>query len=271
MLKITRRLISVAIAICAVCILLSSYSFAENYAWDCPECGRTGNTGNFCGGCAHPAPWLVKDRVTIATTSEALTVGSSVLFGQYEQDESSDGTEDIEWIVLEMNDETALLLCKYSIDAKQYNSDYQEENVTWETCSLRKWLNEDFYNAAFSSEERSKIITSNLKMDDNPQYGTKGGNDTKDYVFLLSFTEARQYLASNELRICYGTKYTNRISNDPYTPTGSRLWWLRTPGYFGQYSSVIYYDGELDTFGDYVNKDMATVRPAIRIRLNVEP
>lgn len=57
MLKITRHLFTVAIAICAVCILLSSYSFAENYAWDCPECGRTGNTGNYCGGCAHPAPW----------------------------------------------------------------------------------------------------------------------------------------------------------------------------------------------------------------------
>ncbi len=31
---------------------------AEHTIWDCPECGRTGNTGNYCGNCQHPAPWI---------------------------------------------------------------------------------------------------------------------------------------------------------------------------------------------------------------------
>ena len=40
----------------AILCLISSLAFGERDAWDCPECGRKGNTGNFCGTCAAPAP-----------------------------------------------------------------------------------------------------------------------------------------------------------------------------------------------------------------------
>ena len=29
----------------------------EHEPWDCPDCDRTGNKGNYCGECGHPAPW----------------------------------------------------------------------------------------------------------------------------------------------------------------------------------------------------------------------
>ena len=47
--------------VCIMVMLLMPTALSEHTAWDCPECGRTGNTGNYCGGCAHPAPWLQSD------------------------------------------------------------------------------------------------------------------------------------------------------------------------------------------------------------------
>ena len=51
-----RRLVLSVISLVLVCSLLSDFSLAEQAPWTCPECGRTDNTGKFCGTCAHPAP-----------------------------------------------------------------------------------------------------------------------------------------------------------------------------------------------------------------------
>ena len=78
-------------------------------------------------------------------------VGDTIEFGEYEQDNKSD-KEPIEWNVLDIQDNKALIISKYGLDAKKYNEEYQ--SVTWENCTLRKWLNEDFYNEAFSSKAK---------------------------------------------------------------------------------------------------------------------
>ena len=73
-------------------------------------------------------------------------IGSHVVFGKYEQDDdASNGKEPIEWIVLAKEKDRALLISKYGLAAQQYNTEWTDE--TWETCSLRKWLNETFLNA----------------------------------------------------------------------------------------------------------------------------
>ena len=74
---------------------------------------------------------------------------------------------------------------------KPYNEEWTD--VTWETCTLRTWLNEDFYTTAFSKKERGYIAETLVKNEDNPEYGTVGGNDTRDKVFLLSIGEATTY------------------------------------------------------------------------------
>ena len=72
-------------------------------------------------------------------------VGHYVSFGKYEQDNNtSNGKEKIEWLVLEVKDGKALVISKYALDCKPYNT--SSTNVTWETCSLRNWLNNDFIN-----------------------------------------------------------------------------------------------------------------------------
>ena len=96
-----------------------------------------------------------------------VSAGDIITFGRYEQDGNTvNDPEAIEWQVLEVEDGHALLISKYALDEKKYNEKY--ENVTWETCTLRAWLNGEFYNSAFSSEEKGQIRQVTLKNPNNP-------------------------------------------------------------------------------------------------------
>ena len=87
-------------------------------------------------------------------------------FGSYPY--VADGTKKpIKWIILKKEKNKALLLSAFGIDAKPYNEEY--EDVTWETCTLRKWLNEDFLDAAFTEEEKKRICLTKVKNPDNPR------------------------------------------------------------------------------------------------------
>ena len=85
----------------------------------------------------------------------AIQPGDTITFGHYPQE--SDGTDwtQVEWLVLEVQNGKALLLSSLGLDVKPYHA--VEENVTWETCSLREWLNNEFLNTAFSPEEQVRI------------------------------------------------------------------------------------------------------------------
>ena len=99
----------------------------------------------------------------------AADVGDIIEFGAYEQDnEKSNGKEPIEWQVLAKEDNKILVISKYALDAKPYNTEF--ENVTWETCTLRTWLNETFLDEAFSKAEKSMIQTTEVSADKNPDY-----------------------------------------------------------------------------------------------------
>jgi len=115
-------------------------------------------------------------------------VGKIIQFGSYEQDNDlSNGKEKIDWRVLAVENGKALLLSEKILDTKPYND--KIEDVTWETCTLRKWLNNDFYSTAFSSSEQLRIVTNIVVNSDTPDNGNLGGNDTSDKLFLLSYAE----------------------------------------------------------------------------------
>ena len=109
-----------------------------------------------------------KARITITKAQfNNIKVGDYIKFGAYEQDsDTSNGKEEIEWLVLEVKDGKALVISKYALDCKPYNESYTE--VTWETCTLRSWLNNDFINAAFSAVEKTMIPTVTVSVDKNP-------------------------------------------------------------------------------------------------------
>lgn len=195
-------------------------------------------------------------------------VGDYVFFGTYEQDNNtSNGKEDIEWLVLEVKDGKALAISKYAIDCKQYNTSYTD--VTWETCSLRKWLNNDFINTAFSDDEKAMIPTVTTSVDGKNEYSTNPGNETQDQIFLLSISEADKYFTSDTARQCKPTDYAVAEGAYVNSDNGNCLWWLRSPGKNLDLAATrILYDGSVFEYGYVVNYTDGAVRPALWIDLS---
>lgn len=202
---------------------------------------------------------------------KVVKTGDYIFFGAYEQDnDTSNGKEAIEWLVLEKENDKILLISKYALDCQQYNTSW--DTVTWETCTLRKWLNGTFINAAFSTEEKALILNANVSADKNPSYSTDPGNATTDKVFLLSINEAKKYFTSDAERKCAPTDYAKAqgTSTSSSCTVGGKAtcWcWLRSPGSSQISAAYVYSYGGLDECGDLVDRDNRAVRPALWITL----
>lgn len=192
--------------------------------------------------------------------------GDTVFLGTYEQDNNtSNGKEDIAWLVMEVKDGKALVVSKYALDCKQYNT--SNTDVTWETCTLRKWLNNDFINAAFSSYEKAMIPTVTVSADKNPGYSANPGNATQDQVFLLSITEANKYFNSTGARQCEPTDYA--VANGTWESDSGNFcwWWLRSPGVTQDSAAYVYSGGDVIESGNAVDIGTSAVRPAMWISI----
>lgn len=254
--------------ICIIIFFTMSMALGEHEVWDCPNCGRTGNKGNYCGSCAHPAPWM-DGNTGNQLHEEFRKVGNIVKYGHYEQDNNlNNGLEVIEWIVLDVQEGKSLLISKYGLDTKPYNTSYTD--ITWENCSLRKWLNNDFLRTAFTEEEQSAILFTVVhNSKDQGQSGyADGGNNTADQIFSLSYHEAALYFNSNESRACDPTKYAkaqgaftsqNQLSQD----YGRTRWWLRSPGITLSFATSVMEYGIIG--GNIVTGAGHSVRPALWI------
>jgi len=204
------------------------------------------------------------------------SVGEYVTLGHYPQTATGDDNTPIEWIVLENDGESALLLSRYGLEEKAYNEEWVNE-ITWEQCTLREWLNDEFYNRAFSQEEKQYIIKSDVSADENPSYPTNPGNATKDNVFLLSIVEAETYLSDKEEALCIPSDYVTSYSYTPNTTEDGRnnaWWWLRSPGACNSSAAeAIYSDYPPELLavfdrGSHVYSSYNAVRPCIRVRVS---
>lgn len=229
------------------------------------------DSGDYQAACALLAGLTYKDSAEKLQSIKPLLLakanpGDTVFFGAYEQDNNtSNGKEDVEWLVLEVKDGKALVVSKYALDCKQYNT--SNTNVTWETCTLRKWLNTDFINSAFSSDEKAKIPTVTVSADENPDYSTNPGNATQDQVFLLSITEANKYFGSDSARQCKPTDYA--FANGAYVNSvnGNCWWWLRSPGVTQDSAAYVHSSGDVYEPGSDVDIGTSAVRPAMWISI----
>lgn len=164
-------------------------------------------------------------------------VGDYIFFGAYEQDNnSSNGKEDIEWLVLKIKNGRALVISRYALDSRPYDSRQNTRGVNWQTCELRQWLNDDFLNAAFSDEEKARIPTVKVYAHQNPKYGTDQGKQTEDKIFLLSAAEAEKYFGRKYSGQCWPTAYAAAqgiyvvAQGYEHLDIYSCNWWLRTLG-----------------------------------------
>ena len=175
----------------------------------------------------------------------------------------------IKWLVLEANENEALLISLYGLAYKEYH--YYSTDITWEDCALRKWLNNDFLKYAFSEEEIKRIKFSELKNEDNTEYRTRGGNNTKDRIFCLSFNEAEHYFGSDIDRQCKPTAYAVKqmgIFREIIVRDRHCGWMLRSPGIFHDWAANVDIYGSLNRIGNGVRMGLDVVRPALRIICN---
>ena len=177
----------------------------------------------------------------------------TIEFGRYPQASKNENAP-IEWLVLKNDGSKYLLISKYALDCQQYNT--SRTSVTWETCTLRKWLNGTFISNAFSHEEQAMILST-----------TTESADTKDRVFLLSEDEAWEYFSSDSTRQCQGTAYCYAQGADKVGENGNCGWWLRLP----QRSNYVDFvaDCGSNTVISVTTNDGIAVRPALWI--NLEP
>lgn len=141
----------------------------------------------------------------------SVEAGEHMNFGSYQG-------EEIEWRVLDVKDGNVLLLSEYGLDVKPYNEEALPD-ISWEDCTLRQWLNGEFYEKAFTDEEKEKIILSTSEGFIKYNSRVLGGEydnlerETEDNVFLLSYTEMQYYIpsyagdGSDKARCCYPTEY----------------------------------------------------------------
>ena len=105
-----------------------------------------------------------------------------------------------------------------------------------------------------------------IKNEDNSKYGTNGGNDTEDKVFLLSEKEAETLFSDEEERIAKATEYAEKSGVYVNKEKGA-WWWLRSPGSDSSSAAEVHDSGWVDRNGMYVIYDCGGVRPALHLNL----
>ena len=196
-------------------------------------------------------------------------IGNTVTFGSYEQDNNKgNGAEPIEWIVIAIDGEKVLLRSKYVLFAQPFNTD--RTSVTWESSSLRTYVNGVFLSTAFTDVEQELIASSVVKADKNPSYpGIGNGRDTLDQIFILSIPEIYNYFPTKAERIVSATpSATTNLIFGPDEKTKGVMYYTRTIGWSNSAISYVEEDGEVQEGGMGVEIKMGVV-PALWLDLSV--
>lgn len=176
-----------------------------------------------------------------------MQIGDIINFGNYD------------WRVLEVQNNKALIITEYIIEQCSYHDAYVD--ITWADCSLRRYLNGEFYDK-FSEADKARIVSVLNKNLDNQWYGTNGGADTSDNIFLLSIEEAACKYFGDSSALLHSPKKNKRYWFERKDENNSKRvaatneeiwwWWLRSPGRVGVKSAYIHGDGNIGIQGNNI-------------------
>ena len=200
-----------------------------------------------------------------------MQIGDKIRFGRYE------------WCVLDIQSDMALMITDEIIEQRAYHDAYKE--ITWADCALRKYLNGTFYEK-FDKVDQSKIVMVTNKNFDNQWYGSDGGADTLDQIFILSLEEVCKYfgdssslLQNRGINQRYWFQRKDENNNKRLAKLqgseGCWWWWLRSPGRVNLKATYIFgTDGNIGIQGNNVLKGNISdgkctggVRPALWLKL----
>ena len=196
------------------------------------------------------------EQIKISEMNENLAVGDCFYFGSYKE-------EALLWKVLEKEDNDVLIMSFYGIDSMAYHSSY--ETINYAKSEIRAFLNDSFYGQAFSDEEKERILKTSICNEANPSYGTDGGEDTEDFIYLLSIDESEKLLTEEAGRIRPGSlamEHGAAADRD-----GFGFWWLRSPGFDGNYAAYMTSEGKCFSGGRRVDEAGGMLCPVMQISL----
>ena len=176
---------------------------------------------------------LTEDVEELKNELSELKIGDNFKFGNYHGP--------IEWRVLDKTQDTLFVISEYALDTKPFDKDGKTND--WNICSLKKWLNSEFFNQVFDSEEKSLI--------ENNAFGK---------IFCLNIHEATKYFLSNSDRRCKPTQYAK--SQGAETQRDFVCWWLRSCNYCDGSAVHVDFNGDIDNYYNYVLNASGSVRPA---------
>lgn len=173
-----------------------------------------------------------------------------ISLGKYEQDGNTEnGNEDIEWIVLEKNDETVLLISRYALDTVKFNENREE--CSFEESDLFEFLNGDFYNNSFDDDEKNVIFSN--------ENGEKISLPTKEEVF--------KYMAVDETHVDSAKITSYAESKGARTRNGVCWWWLKDGGNAENSAKYVHFDGTVQDNGFAFDYGEVAVRPVLRVKI----
>jgi len=244
-----------------------------------------------CSGGSGDTPTSAPDNVSSsaevvasvpeATIEEIIAEEEIIADEPEEEDESiydySVAVDDIiefggyEWQVLDLKGGKALIISECIVEQREYHS--AAKRITWEGCTLRQYLNEDFYHS-FTEEEQAHIAKKQVTTEMNPWFGTPGGNTTDDMIFLLSLQEVVKYFGDSGLLkdrpgdVSFLDDEYN-AARKAYDKNGNALlWWLRTAGQYAFDATEVFSSGIIDPSGiNVITDEEGGVRPVLWLNL----
>lgn len=198
-------------------------------------------------------------------TVKQTEIGDVIEFGTYEQDSLLNGSEALEWIVLDEKDGKILLLSRYVIDNKPYHNcddGVDISDITWNRCSLRNWLNEEFYSEAFDTREQKRIVEVTIENTGGFEE-TMMGPKTQDMIFLLSKKEVESYLKTDEEREVIPTPYAIEQGVEQKWSENCK-WLLRSLGTVDTSAKAVMEDGRIGSAAAGIDEGFG-IRPAMWI------
>lgn len=195
------------------------------------------------------------------------SIGEVIPFGTYEQDNNlENGAEDIQWLILDRQDNRIMLISEDCLVFHRYHDELVP--ITWENCSLRDWLNGNFFNAAFTKEDQDRIVEVTNENPEHEPSHTSSGRSTTDRVFILSQQEAQDLFSDCPSRKAEPTAYA--IAHNKYeTPINLKgKWWLRTTSFMLDHVTYVTSEGGVSEQGLEITNTRVGVRPVIWITVD---
>ena len=202
--------------------------------------------------------------------------GRTIDFGTYPQTEEGENIP-ITWYIVSCNsDGTLTLISEYVIDIRQYDDGFCYGY--WSKCSLRDFLNNDFYNIAFSDSEKSIIVENSTITKTRDWYWGIETDICSDKVYIPGIEDVKFF---KKKLICNPTDFAKSkiqlLNHMPFyfdIESEAAIWWIRSPDFGHSYATCvitqsgnIYNDKIYDQEADCVpwDAEYVGVRPMIKV------